>query len=350
MNPQTALIIYFALANGISFICSMLEAVILSMSHSHIAMLIKEGHRSGQLLKTYKEEIDRPLAAVLTLNTISHTVGAAGVGAQVQAIWGSGALAMGSAILTFSILFFAEIIPKTIGAAYWKQLAPASAVAIHALIVITYPIVLASDLLAKVFARGATPHRVTREEMAMVAEMGATEGELATSEHNVITNLLHLDDIRVNDILTPRSVICAFQKDRTVADVMDNELTLRHSRLPVYTESVDDVDAYVLRYEILEQYVKGNPDKPLRELEHKVHVVPVSISVREVLDQFIERKEHLFLVADEYGGTEGIVTLEDAIETLLGLEIMDELDNEADLRKWARDLWEKRREAEAREL
>lgn len=349
---MTTLIVYFALANGISFVCSMLEAVILSVSYSHIGLMVKERHRMGKALKAMKDEIDRPLAAILTLATISHTVGAAGVGAQVQVLWGSKALAIGSAVLTLSILIIAEIIPKTLGAAYWRQLAPLAARLIRVLIVITYPIVVLSDLIARVVApRGvAHRHRVTREEMMMVAEMGESEGELHSRETDVIGNILRLNDIRVKDILTPRSVVCGFQQDRTAEDIVNREAPIFFSRIPAYGEDIDDIKGFVLRNRLYELFATGAGKTPLSALLHPIHVVPTTISVRELLDQFIERKEHIFLVVDEYGGTEGIVTLEDAIETLLGLEIVDEFDNVDDLRHWARELWERRKQEEMREV
>jgi CBS domain containing-hemolysin-like protein len=345
-----ALILYLLLAVGWTFVSSILESVILSVTPAYVGLQVKNGTRSGALLKRLKDRIDRSLAAILTLNTIAQMVGAAGVGAQVLHLYGDKGLALGSALLTVLMLVVAEIVPKTLGAVYWKRLAPPVAYAVRVLIVITYPLVVFLERLSHLLAAGSEHGGVTREEMVVLAELGESEGQLHHHETRIISNLLRLHDIRVGDILTPRAVVEGLRKNLTVDEAIRSPAPRRFSRIPVYTDDLDDISGYVIRGELFDAFTKGEGDKPLEALSHPVHVVPESRSVRAVLQDFIERKEHLFLVVDEYGGTAGLVTLEDSIETLLGLEIVDELDNVEDLRKWARELWEKRMAAEEREL
>ncbi len=334
--------IYLSFALGMSFISSVLESVILSVSPSYIAMQSKIGAKSADLLARLKQRIDRSLAAILTINTISHTVGAAGVGAAVATDYGSKYVGLGSGIMTLLILVVAEIIPKTLGAAFWRKLAPIAAYTIQFLIFVTYPIVVSLEAISQIISRRGGDATVTREEVMVIAEMGGKGGTLHERETQIIRNVLRLDEIRVNDILTPRSVMIAFQQDRTCEDIVMNEAPLRFSRLPIFTNDVDEVTGFVLRFQIFEAMARGEGARLLSSMKHSIDVVPESKTVRALLYEFMARRGHMALVVDEYGGTSGIVTLEDAIETLLGLEIVDEFDNVADMRKWARELWEKR--------
>lgn len=346
---MTSLIIYFLLAIFVSFLCSLLEAVILSLTHAHIQVLIKQGHRSGRLLRSLKENIDRPLAAILTLNTIAHTVGAAGVGAQALHLYGSKWVALFSAILIFCILVFSEIIPKTLGAVHWKRLAPSAAYLVKGLIYLTYPLVIAFERLSRLLASRRDQVKVTREEVIAAADMSKAEGELADRERRVINNLLGLKNIYANDVLTPRSVLCALPNNQTVGQVMKEHTPIRFSRIPVYGKDLDDITGLVNRFKLNRSFSQGLTEQRLADLAVPIHVVPESKSMAEILDEFIQRREQLFLVVDEYGGTEGIITLEDAIETLLGVEIMDELDSVEDMRKYALEQWEKRKKESGRE-
>lgn len=339
---MSLLVLYFTLAVLVSFICSLLESVILSISPAYIAVAVKQGKRSGRIMQELKTQIDRPLAAILTLNTVSHTVGAAGVGAQVQHLYGEGYLTVTSVILTFIILIFSEIIPKTIGASNWKTLAPFCAYTIKGLITAVYPFVVLSEYIHKLFAKDKE-NTVTREEMIVTAEMGAVEGTLRPKESAVIKNLLMLDAIKVSDIMTPRSVIHAFASSKTVEEVMDENRPIRFSRIPVYEGDLDNVVGMVHRYKILEAISHDLDSLRLDKLMTPIHSIPENISVAAVLDQFIKRKEHVFLVVDEYGSLTGLVSLEDAIETLLGVEIVDEFDSVADLRQYALEQWRDRK-------
>jgi CBS domain containing-hemolysin-like protein len=348
---MTLLLFYLFLALGVSFLCSLLEAVILSVTHGHIEAQRKKGHRSGQILKELKDKINRPLAAILTLNTIANTMGAAGVGAQVLKLYinwkpdghAGTVVAVASGLLTLMILVLSEIIPKTTGAIYWKRLAPAAAYIIRAMILVLYPMVLMLEIISQAIAGRRYQQKVCRDEMMAVAALGKKEGTLLTQETQVIQNLLKLDKILVRDILTPRNVLLALQKDKTVQEIVDKHSPLRFSRIPVYGKDLDDITAVVLRYRMLQAYAQGQGAMKLTELGKEIHAIPETKSVAGVLDEFIRRREHIFLVVDEYGGTAGIITLEDAIETLLGVEIVDEYDTVDDMRKLARQIGNHRR-------
>ena len=337
------LLSYLLFALVISFICSLLESVILSVSHAHIALLIKNGHKSGRMLKEMKKNINHPLAAILTVNTIANVVGAAGVGAQAFVLFGSEWVAVVSGILTVLILVCSEIIPKTLGAVYWKNLASKAVYILKGLIITTYPIVIILEAISRFIARKSYQDNITREEIKVLAEIGGKEGILLEKEARIIENLLLLNEIRTGDILTPRAVLVAFQKDQTVEEVIQNHPQMRFSRIPVYDSDLDDIIGIVLSKVLLESYYSGGAQKKLEKLVNPIFAVPESKPIADMLDEFISRREHIFLVIDEYGGTAGIVTLEDAVETLLGVEIVDEFDTVDDMRKFAIEKWKRKR-------
>lgn len=336
------LIFYFLLVTCVSFLCSLLESVILSVTPVYIAVKSKESGKTGLRLQTLKSQIDRPLAAILTINTIANTLGAAGVGAQIAALYGNYYVAIASGVLTLIILIFSEIIPKTLGTVYWKKLAPFSAFAIFTLIKLFYPFVILSEKISSLLG-GDSLHKVTREEMIMTAEIGADEGTLKRKESLIIRNLLMLDKIEISDIMTPRSVVFGLEKNITIGKVFKDHKIIRFSRIPVFNETMDNIEGFLLRYKIMEAYSQDLDDLTLDKFMKPVHIVPENASVSACLDQFIKRKEHMFIVIDEYGITNGIITLEDAVETLLGVEIVDEFDSVEDMRKYARELWEERK-------
>ena len=348
---MTALILYFSLALVVSFCCSLLEAVILSLSHGHIETLIEENPKSGKVLKKLKARIDRPLAAILTVNTVANTIGAAGVGAQALKLaneaWPDSSnnkwVAIASGILTICILVFSEIIPKTLGAVYWKRLASITAFAVRGLIYAMYPIVVSSEALARLISPKEEQARVSRAEMLASAEISATDGMLGKQEIRIIRNLFCLNQVRAKDVLTPRSVLQAFPQELTVGDVVTGRGPLRFSRMPIYGKDLDDITGFVLRHDLLTSHSQGRLDLSLAALSKPIHAVPDTASIAAILDQFIQRREQLFLAVDEYGGTAGIITLEDAIETLLGVEIVDELDSVTDMRQLAKQMWQYRR-------
>ena len=332
---MSLLIAYFFLALGVSFICSLLESVILSVTHSHIGILVKSNPSKGKLLQRLKDDINRPLAAILTLNTIANTVGAAGMGAQALHVYGSHAVAAASAILTFSILIFSEILPKTLGAYFCRSLAIPSAYVIRALMVITFPFVWLSNTLSS--AINSNEDKVSREEITAMAEMGEDEGSIDEHESDIIENLFRLKEIQIEDILTPRSVIYAFEDIQTVGKIMDSNEDIIFSRIPVFHENIDNVIGMVYKDTVLETMADDFFEKTMADLVEPVETVYEKESVESVLNKFTKNRSHMFIVKDEFGGTTGIVTLEDCIETLLGVEIMDESDEVADMRKLAKD-------------
>jgi CBS domain containing-hemolysin-like protein len=340
------MLITFALISMVmSFLCSICESVILSTSFAHVEVLKKKGKKSGFILYDLKHEIDRPLAAILTLNTAANTLGASAVGAKINQIYGDEFVAIGSAILTLLILIASEIIPKILGAVYWKQLGNFVAYTIRFMIWITYPIVRISDLIADALQPGAGQQKkITREEMIMSAEIGESEGTLKRKETLIIKNLLRLDKIYVRDILTPRSVLVALPRHLTVKEVIEKFSPIPFSRIPTFESNLDTITGVVLRYKILESSSLNEDGLKLEDLAQPVHVIQESDSVSFCLDEFIKRREHLFIVTDGYGTTVGLVTLEDCIETLLGVEIVDEFDSVEDMRQFALEQWEKRKQ------
>lgn len=330
----------------ISFLCSLLEAVILSINATYVELGVQNQKSYALRLQRLKADIDRPLAAILTVNTASHTLGSVIIGAQVSDLWGDNRLAIFSVIFTLVILIFSEIVPKTLGASRWRFFAPFAAYAISGLVVISYPVVKLAEFIADVIGVGHK-HKITREEMIITAEMGASHGTLNKKETTIIKNLLMLDAMYASDIMTPKSVVMAFEWETTVGDVMKSHQPIRYSRIPVYNKDIDHIEGFVHRYKIMEAYSQDKEQIPLRDLMLPIHTVPDTISVSAVLDQLIHRNEHIFVVIDEYGSTIGIVTLEDAIETLLGVEIVDEFDSVVDLRQHALEKWRKRKRERA---
>jgi len=329
------LILYFALALGTSFSCSLLEAVMLSVPLAYVNALEKGNSLAGRLLKRLKHNIDRPLSAILTLNTIANTAGAAVVGAQALRVWGDKYVALTSGVLTLLILVFSEVIPKTLGALYCKSLAPMASYVIYGLIYVLYPVVFVLELILNMFSYKGTRGHISREEMMATAELGLDHGSLLSQENRVIQNLLCLKNIRAKDILTPRSVLLAFQQNRSIADIVSTNTPVPFSRIPLYDKDLDDITGFVLRYKILQAFSQGHGSDELRTLAVNIHAIPDTKSVADTLDEFIKRREHIFLVVDEYGGTAGIITMEDTIESLLGVEIVDEFDTIEDMRKYA---------------
>ncbi|UYL09818.1 hemolysin family protein [Bdellovibrio sp. SKB1291214] len=328
----------------ISFVCSMLEATLLTSTSAYIAVLVRENRRSAKLLEHLKENLDRPISAILTLNTLSHTLGSAAIAYQVQAQYGEQAVTIASFILTFAILVLSEIIPKSIGAAHWKALIPFTAYTIQLMIICLYPLVIMSEWLGRLFQRRTEEPEVTREEILMTAEMGAEEGSLKGKESNIIKNLLMLDKIYVSDIMTPRSVFFALEKDLTVEEVFNKYKPLRFSRIPVYHGSLDNIVGMTYRYKIHEALSNDQHEKVVGELVTPISSIPERMTASQVLDYFIKEKEHIALAVDEYGIVAGLVSLEDAVETLLGVEIVDELDSVEDMRKFALEQWQLRKQ------
>ncbi|MGQ7868901.1 CNNM domain-containing protein [Sunxiuqinia sp. sy24] len=336
------LLFYLILALGISFLCSVLESVLLSVNFSFIYLKEEEGSHTATNLKKIKNQIDRPLAAILTLNTVAHTIGAAGVGAEATKLFGEAYFGIISAILTILILVLSEIIPKTIGAQYWRKLALPSTRIIQGLIFITYPLVLLSEYITRAISKKRPQQSVSREEVAMLASLGLDEGIFKETESKIIINLIRLRDIKVRDIMTPRTVMLAAPEAMTLADFFGQESFFQFSRIPIYQESIDKITGYILKQDVMEKLAAGATQDLLETQKREIIVCYESVTVPVLFEKLLFKKEHIALIINEYGGTEGLVTMEDVIETILGLEITDEKDIQTDMQQLARDRWSKR--------
>jgi len=330
------LLLYFFAAVIISFICSILESVLLSVNMAYVSVLEKERPTAGALLKSHKTNINKSIASILILNTIANTLGAAAVGAQAESIYGHGAVFYVSIILTFAILFFSEIIPKTIGAVYWKSLAPTAAYVIRFFIWITYPIILMTLFVTNRISKSDDPMHLTKEELIESTLLSEDEGLLGEKESDVIENILLLDKIRIKEILTPRTVVFGLDGNRTIKDIVENEPAIfKFSRVPVYDESIENTTGIVMTKKIFKQALEDD-SVSLNSIKKNIFKISENLPVSKALDLFIKKKEHMFLVLDGYDQTEGIVTLEDCVETILGVEIVDESDSDADMREVAK--------------
>lgn len=336
------LLFYLFLAVGVSFLCSILEAALLSITPAHIAVLNERGSRAGKRLRRLKRDIDQPLSAILSLNTVAHTFGAAGVGAQAQVVFGQAWLSLASAVVTLLILVFSEIIPKTLGATHAKALAGFTAATCIVLIYLTWPLVQLSKLITRWLAKDKSAPTVSREEFRVLAQTGSREGVFEEEESNIFANLIRFSAIRVEDIMTPRMAVLMLRCDQTVSEIMDSSTAMSFSRFPVYGESDEDIRGYVLKTDIMLTQAQGHGDTPLEELKREVLFVPEFVSLQNLFSQLLARQEHFAVVVDEYGGLAGVVTMEDVLETLLGMEIVDESDTVEDLRHAAREKWKAR--------
>lgn len=337
------ILISFLFVLFISFLCSLCEAVILSISPAFVEVRAEDKSKSGKLLKHIMDNTDRSLSAILTLNTTSHTLGSAWIAYQVQHVFGETWVTLCSVFLTFMILIFSEIVPKTIGKNHTKALAMLCAYSIQTMIVLFYPIVKFSELISKALSSPSEEPDITRDEMIKHAELGVEEGTIKAKESNIIRNLLKLDKIYVSDIMTPRSVFTAIDGSLSVDEVAKKYRPIRFSRLPVYENSLDQIVGMTHRYKILEALSQDQHTKLIRELILPINSVSERMTVSQALDFFIKEKDHLALATDEYGVVTGLVTLEDTVETLLGVEIVDEFDNIEDMRKYALEQWQLRK-------
>ena len=338
------LIIFFVLSVGVSFLCSVLESVLLSVNMSFVAVLEKDKPKVGGLLRQHKENINKSIASILILNTIANTLGAAAVGAQASLIFGNDAVVYVSIVLTFAILFLSEIIPKTIGAIYWKSLAPLSAQIIRIFIWITYPIILTTLFVTNKISKGKDDsNSLTKDELLESMLLSEDEGVIDEKESDVIENVLKLNKIKVVDVLTPRSVVFAIDDTMTIKEVIETkEDIFKFSRIPVYNNSIEDVTGLVMTKKIFRQALVDDT-VTVGSIKKNIFSLNENIPVSKALDLFITKKDHMFLVKDKYDQTEGIITLEDCIETVLGVEIVDESDGDVDMREVAKQRMKERR-------
>ncbi len=342
-NDLTLLIAYVLLALCVSFLCSVAEAVLLSITPSYIEGLKEKQPQRARLLKRLRQDnVDRSLAAILTLNTIAHTVGAIVAGAQAVIVFGSASIGLFSAAMTLLILYLSEIIPKTIGAVYWTKLTGVTAVFVRCMIKVLYPLIWVSEGLTRVIARGKEMHVFSRTEFIAMANIGEQTGGIHESESRIIRNLFRFGSLKAADVMTPRTVIAALPQDISVTDAIRTAMSTPFSRLPVYGRDIDDVTGFVLKDEIVMSNVRGQGNRKLESLKRAISCVPEVMPLSNLMEFFLDHRRHIALVVDEYGGTKGLVTLEDVVETLLGMEIIDEMDKVEDMRVLARQKWEQR--------
>jgi len=339
---MTLLIVYVAIALVFSFLCSIAEAVFLSVSKAHITLMEQQDRSGGAMMRELKEDINKPLAAILTLNTIAHTIGAAGAGAQAAVVFGSAWVGVASAVLTLLILFFSEIIPKTLGAVYWRQLSGVTAHVLVMLVWILYPFVWISEKITKGFSYNEEPEGFSREEFAAMAELGEQEGQLQEQESRILKNMFLLNETPVTAVMTPRPVVFSLHESMKVSEFFSAYDDTRFSRIPIYDHNREHLNGFVLKSDLLLAQIRGNSDNELKHYQRELKAVVETKSVYEAFELFIKHRLHIMMIVDEYGGMEGIITLEDILETLLGLEIMDEKDKQMDMQEHARRLWRRR--------
>ena len=337
------LLFYLFLALFVSFLCSVMESVLLSTPLVFLNVKEESGHKSATTFIKLKNNIERPLSAILSLNTVAHTIGAAGVGAQATKLFGEIYFGVISAILTLLILIFSEIIPKTIGARYWRKLALASGVIINVMVIITFPLVKMTGYITNLFPRNINDESVSREEISAMANIGAKEGIFEEKENKIIQNLIRLKTVKVSEIMTPRVVVTLADENMTLKDFLINKEFLYYSRIPIYSKNKENITGYIFRQTVFEKLAEEEKNLFLRDIRREIVTVYKFQSLINLWEVLLEKKEHIALIVDEYGGMAGIVTMEDIIETILGLEIVDERDRITDMQQYALERWNERK-------
>lgn len=338
---MTLLFIYLIIAIGISFLCSLLEAVLLSITPSFVEQTLAKKPKAGAVIAKVKAHLDQSLSSILILNTFAHTMGAVGVGAQAIRIFGEQWEMFIAILLTLAILYFSEIIPKTLGATFWRTLAIPAAHVIAWLVRILYPLVWVSTRLTHLFKHGKE-NEITREEIIALASLGLKDGTLFSQENEYLYNMLNLRELRTAQVYTPRTVVHMLHQDITVTEALNHERTSQFTRMPVFGDTIDDIKGKVIKGDLYEAERSGYGDKAIVNFVIPLPRISEKLPVQQLLDMFIKNHMHLYLVEDEYGQTSGVVTLEDAIETLLGREIVDESDKVTDMQALARDKYRER--------
>lgn len=339
---MTLVLLYFTLAISLSFLCSVLEAVLLSTPISYINLKETEGAKGAKLLRNLKTDIDKPISAILSLNTIAHTIGAAGVGAEAVKVFGEEYFGVISAILTVLILVLSEIIPKTIGARYWKQLCIVAAKIIKVMIVITYPLVWISEWITRLFS-SKDEKSISREEVSAMVNVGEEEGIFQKEESNMLRSLIKMQSVTAKDIMTPRVVAETASEELTVKAFYSHDQYKSFSRIPVYSDNKDFITGYVLKQTVLECLAEDKFDICLKDIKREILMFDEKRKIKDIWEKMMKKKEQISIVINEYGGFQGILTMEDIIESVLGLEIMDEKDMVADMQKLAKERWQKKR-------
>ena len=339
MEEQLIYIIMFV-AIALSALCSTLEATLLSTPLSYIKGLEEQGVTGAYRLQRLKQNPDRPISAILCINTIANTVGASIVGSLVYEVYGDALVGIFSTVFTFAILIFSEIIPKTIGTSYWRSLAVPASVIIDAMIFISFPLVWVLERMQRLISSKSTQVSVSREDISAMVSVATEEEVIEKDEKKMIQNLLKLDEVTAHEIMTPSVVVEMVTGNMTVKEFYDSDNT--HSRILVYDEESDEyVVGYVLRQEVLEKMAEDKFSTPLNEIIRPILTFSEEDSVADIWEKLLEKKEHISAILDEYGSLRGIVTMEDVIETMLGQEIVDEKDEVVDMQEYAKDQWQK---------
>ena len=341
------LIVFFVLAIVFSFLCSLWEAVLLSITPTYARIQQKNGSAIGQYLQDFKENIDKPLAAILTLNTIAHTVGAIGVGEQAAAIWSESnpliTRLLVPAVMTLAVLILSEIVPKTIGALHWQRLAKFTVYSLRFLMFVLAPLVWMGQLVTRSLKSDSDQPVLTRNDFLAMAELGAQEGVFEPGESRMLGSMLKFQSIEVSDVMTPRTVVTATTEEQTIAAYYHEQTSKHFSRIPTFSEgNKDSITGYIMKVDVIEALLDGRGDELLSNLVRDIVAVSESHAITDLFKILTERKEHIAVVLDEFGGMDGIITMEDIIETLLGMEIVDETDTDIDMRVLAQRHREKR--------
>lgn len=340
---MTELILFLLGALSISFLCSILESSLMSTPISYITLREEEGLKSASLFKKYKQDPSRPLAAILSLNTIANTVGAAGVGREATIIFGSQWFGAVSALTTILILVFSEIIPKTIGTSHWKSLTSFTAKGIRVLIIVLYPVVVSVEFLQNLIARDKGDISVSRDEIGAMADVAEETGELEEDENEIIQNIINIDDIAAKDAMTPRVVAAIAPESMTIKQFYKDRRFLHHSRIPVYSNNDEYITGYILRMDALQLMADDKYECKLAEIRRDVASFPEETTIDKIWDYMLSSKEQIAVIINNYGSFQGLLTMEDIIETVLGDEIVDELDAVVDMQQLALDKWKKQK-------
>jgi len=332
------LIFWFAISIAFSFLCSILEAALLSITPSYVSQQSQNGTLTGKLLQQYKKDIDKPLSAILTLNTVAHTAGAIGVGAAATKLWGTNVMAtiVTPVVMTLLILILSEIIPKTIGANNWRGLAPFTVKTLKLLITVLAPLVWLCQLTTKFLKKDKSKSVLSRQDFATMTQVGIDSGAINQSESEIISNLLNFEKMYVKDIMTPRTVAFMVDENMTVNEFVKSNPSKIYSRIPVYKGDKDNVVGTVLKDDILSCVIEKGSDQKIKDLMLEVNSVKDTTPLPEVFKNLTKNKQHLSVVRDQFGSVVGLVTMEDVFETLLGQEIVDESDEVVDLQEYAR--------------
>lgn len=324
------MVLYFFGALTLSFLCSVLEAVLLSTPMSYISMKENEGNATASLLKKYKENIDRPVGAILSLNTIAHTIGSAGVGAESIKVFGQEYFGIISAVLTLLILVLSEIIPKTLGATYWRSLAMLSTKIIRVMIVVTYPLVLLSELIIRLFTPKRRQVSVSREEVSAMVDMGKDEGVFNESESKIIKSCIRLSSVKAKEVMTPSIVVESVSRELSFKEFYDMQ-EWKFSRIPIFEADKEHISGYILKDMVLKELSEDRLDGRLSDISRPILSFREDDSVYDIWEKMLDKREHISIVTDEDGCMKGVVTMEDIIETMTGVEIVDEDDVVVDM-------------------